>query len=110
MWPKDEEVFDGERMFGYAEEKNQSEPKAAPEVTPEQQLLNFLQRWPKDTVSAREIRQFGPRSTRDPQDAMNSAEVLVKHGWLSPIQSSRRDRREWQVVRRPLIRPTVAQP
>jgi hypothetical protein len=73
-----------------------------------QKLLNWLLRWPKETVSAREIRQFGPSATRDPQDAMNSAEILTRHGWLSPMQSKRRDRREWRVIRRPTIFPTVA--
>jgi hypothetical protein len=108
MWPKDNEEYDGERMFGYGPETKLPELKPAPDVSPEQRLLDWLMRWPKDTVSAREIRQFGPGSTRDPRNAMDSAEVLVKHGWLSPIQSYRRDRREWQIVRKPVVHPTVA--
>jgi hypothetical protein len=35
--------------------------KKAQEVSPAQRLLNFLQRWPKDIISVREITQFGPR-------------------------------------------------
>jgi hypothetical protein len=108
--PIDAEEYSGEQLFGYGPETELPEPKPEPEISREQHLLNWLQRWPKETVSAREIRQFGPSATRDPEDAMNSAEVLVRHGWLSPMQSSRRDRREWQVIRRPTVHPTVAQP
>src|SRR5262245_16362531 len=81
--------------------------KNAQETSPAQKLLNFLQRWPKDTISMRELQQFGPRVIQMQRSRIDSAEVLVRHGWLAPIQSHRRDRRVWQVVRRPLVHPTV---
>jgi hypothetical protein len=111
MWPKDSEEFDGEMLFGYGPETELPEPKPAPEVSPEQQLLNFLQRWPKETVSLREIQQFAPRAVRTQGSVIDhSVGVLVRHGWLAPLQSHRRDRRAWQIARRPTVHPTVAQP
>jgi hypothetical protein len=84
--------------------------KKAQEVSPAQRLLDFLQRWPKDVISVRNIQQFGPGSIRDQRRAMNSAEVLVRYGWLAPVQKpARRDRREWKILRRPpVVHPTVA--
>ena len=75
--------------------------------SPAQRLLDFLQRWPKDTISARNIYQFGPRSTKKRREAMASIEVLIRHGWMAPIQSHRRDRRQWQITRRLTVHPTV---
>jgi hypothetical protein len=85
----------------------QPAPKKAQEISPAQRLLDFLQRWPKDTISARNIYQFGPRSTKKRREAMAPIEVLVRHGWLTPIQSHRRDRRQWQIRRRLTVHPTV---
>jgi len=73
-----------------------------------QKLLDFLQRWAKNTVSVRDICVFAPRSLRDRKTAIDAAEILVKHGWLMPLASHRHDRREWQIVRKPLIPATVA--
>jgi hypothetical protein len=81
--------------------------KRAQEVSPAQRLLDFLQRWPKDTISARNIRQFGPRAVRAQRSEIDSAEVLVRHGWLAPAESHRRDRRVWRINRRPTIHPIV---
>jgi hypothetical protein len=82
--------------------------KRALDVSPAQKLLNFLQRWPKDTVSLRDLRQFGPKSMRDRQSVIDSAEILVRHKWLTPIPTHRRDRREWQIARKLIVHPTVA--
>jgi hypothetical protein len=38
---------------------------------------------------------------------MAPIEVLVRHGWLTPIQSRQRNMRHWQVVRRPIVHPDV---
>ena len=78
------------------------------ELESAQKLLNWLQHWAKNTVSARDIRIFGPRSLRDRKRAIDSAEILVTHGWLVPEKSHRYDRRVWQIVRKPIVRPTVA--
>jgi hypothetical protein len=108
-WPTDPpEEYTGALLFGYPEEK-EPEPKKTAEITPEQRLLDWLQRWPKETVSLRELQQFAPRAVRTQGNVIDhSVGVLVRHGWLTPLQSHRRDRREWQVVRRPTVHPTVA--
>jgi hypothetical protein len=82
-------------------------PKKAQETSPEQKLLNFLQRWPKDTISLRDITLFGPSMIRTQRTEFNTAEVLVQHGWLAPIQGPYRNSRQWQVMRRPTVHPIV---
>ena len=70
-------------------------------LPPAQKLLDWLQRWPKPTVSARDIYTFGPSAIRDRENAIGLAEILVKHGWLILIPTRRRDMKEWQIVREP---------
>jgi hypothetical protein len=78
-------------------------------VDPAQLLLNWLQRWTKNTITAREIRIYGPRSIRDPESVISSVEILVAHGWLVPHKPPRRDMRQWRIVRKgPIVHPTVA--
>jgi len=81
-----------------------------PHKDPAQQMLDWLQRWPKPTVSSKEIYQYAPRSIRfDRENAIKTAEILAKHGWLAPLQSRQRNWRQWQVVRKgPIVHPTVA--
>jgi hypothetical protein len=66
-----------------------------------ERLLDWLvNHWPRPTISAAEICTYGPRPrTRD--RAIELAEILVRHGWLRPLKTHRRDRREWQIVRGP---------
>ena len=80
----------------------------ARKLLPAQKLLDWLQHWTKPTVSACDICIYGPNSIRDRQSATDSAEILVKNGWLVPIKTRRHDMREWQIVRKPIIQPTVA--
>jgi hypothetical protein len=87
--------------------KNRPPVEKAQIISPAQKLLDFLQRWPKDTVSARNIYQFGPKPTKKRREAMASIEVLVRHGWLTPIQSRRRDGHDWRIIRRPTVNPTI---
>jgi hypothetical protein len=72
-----------------------------------QKLLDFLQRWDKPVVRARDIRIYGPRP-RDRASAIDATRILVDQGWLSPTQTRRYDSREWQIVRKPVLYPTVA--
>ena len=73
-----------------------------------QKLLNFLFHWPKDTVTVRDIRIYGPRPIRDREIALNSAQTLVERGWLVPVKARRRDMIEWQIIRQLVVHPTVA--
>jgi len=74
-----------------------------------QKMLDWLQRWPKPTVSSKEIYQYAPRSIRfDRENAIKTAEILAKHGWLAPLPTRRRDRRVWQITRKLIVHPKVA--
>ena len=73
-----------------------------------QRLLDFLQRWKKDTICLRDIYIFGPYALQNEREAaINAAEILASRGWLAPQKANRHDRRVWQVLRKPIIQPTV---
>jgi hypothetical protein len=74
---------------------------------PAQRLLDWLQRWSRPTVRARDICQYGPHANRKLECVVSSAEVLVKNGWLTPIKANRHDTHEWRIVRKPILHPTV---
>jgi len=80
----------------------------ARKLLPAQKLLDWLQHWTKPTVSARDICIYGPNSLRDRRSAIDAAEILVKTGWLIPNKTRRHDMHEWQIVRKPIVHPTVA--
>jgi hypothetical protein len=86
------------------ERLNQGRPpiENAQEVSPAQRLLDWLQRWDKPVIRIREIRIYGPRSSRSRKSAIESTNILVKHGWLVPIKTPRRDMQHWGIVRRPI--------
>ena len=78
-------------------------------LEPAQKLLDFLQQhWTKPTITSREICRSAPNAIRNQKNAINSAKILVKVGWLIPNQTRRRDMREWLIVRKPIVHPTVA--
>jgi len=75
---------------------------------PEQQLLDFVLRWPQDTVRLNQLLVYGPRSIRKRKSAIEAAKVLVQTKWLAPLQTRRPDMVEWRIIRRPIIYPTIA--
>ena len=88
-------------------EKTQ-EPPPQQKHLPAQQLLNWLiQRWDREILWARDIRQFGPSALRNPKTAIDAAETLVKDGWLVPEPTRRYDAHKWRFVRRPVAKPLV---
>jgi hypothetical protein len=99
--------YTGGKMFGYGEEpekerptagESQPKPESRKSPPPAQELLIWIQRhWGKPIVSLRDIRAFGPNATRDRQIAINQIEILVRHGWLVPLPSHRRDRQIWRL-------------
>jgi hypothetical protein len=72
-----------------------------------QKVLDWLQRWDKPVVRRKDFRVYGPRP-RDRKSMLDSTEILVRNGWLSPIRSRRYDGHTWQVIRKPTIAPEVA--
>jgi hypothetical protein len=112
-WPIDDEQYSGETLFGYGpedQEKDQTPaPKQAHKVLAAQRLLDWIQNdFARVTVSVRDICALGPRPLRNREIAIEAAEVLAKTGWLIPTKTHRHDRHEWQIVRKPIIQPTVA--
>src|SRR5262245_19420672 len=88
-------------------EKKIEQPRKEPE--PAQKLLDWLQRWSKPTITAREIYVSRHRFVRDKKTTLNLAEVLVEQRRLIPVETHRRDRHKWQIVREPApATPTAA--
>jgi hypothetical protein len=82
--------------------------KKAQEPSPAQKLLDWLPYWGKPTIRVRDIRIYGPRSLRGRESAIDSAQVLQKEGWLVPLKTRQRNMHQWEIVRKPIIRATVA--
>src|SRR5262249_4888520 len=81
-----------------------------PEPSDAQKLLDWLQRWPKDTITTHEICVYGPNCIRDRKRALDAAERLARNGWLIPSGVRRyrgRDSYEWRIVRRSVLDPNI---
>jgi hypothetical protein len=66
-----------------------------------QTLLDWLAKWQKPIITARDIYTYGPNSIRDKDSAIALAEVLAEHGHLTLITTGRPDRKKWRIVPRP---------
>jgi hypothetical protein len=75
---------------------------------PAQRLLDFLQRWDGDIISTRQVRIYGPRSSRSRKNAIDAIETLARHGWLSRVKAPQRNTLQWRINRRPIANPVVA--
>jgi hypothetical protein len=96
---------------GTSEKEPRSQPRSETSTGSSeraQKLLDFLQYWTKPTIRARDICIYGPNPIRRRERAIDSAEILVKSGWLVRIKTRQRNMYAWQVVRRPILHPTVA--
>ena len=83
-------------------------PLPDPKLQLAQQLLDWLiQRWAKDIVWMKDIRQFGPSALRNPKTAIDAAAILVRDGWLISEPTRRYDAHKWRFVRRPIAHPRV---
>jgi hypothetical protein len=83
--------------------------RRALKLEPAQLLLDWLiQDQTKTFISARDICRLGPGQIRKLECAIEAARILTENGWLIPLETRRRDMRWWQVVRKPLLCPTVA--
>jgi hypothetical protein len=69
------------------------------EISPAQKMLDWLQKWNKDFVSARDIRIYGPSLIRNQKDAVATARILVRNGQLTPIGSRKPYLHKWRIVR-----------
>jgi hypothetical protein len=89
------------------ERPSPSSTRKARQLEGAQKLLDWLQRWDKPTVRARDIQYGGPNSLRSKKRAIDHAKILAEHGWLTPIRGWRYDMREWRIVRKPVVYPTI---
>jgi len=79
-----------------------------PHKSSPQLLLDWLlEHWTEPTVCMRDIYSYAPRCIRDEEIAISSAETLVRYGWLSELKAHRHDRRVWEIIRQPIVSPTV---
>jgi hypothetical protein len=87
---------------------DEPEKERPPEIIPATNLkllpvgrfLNWLlNSWDEPTISACEIYTYGPVSVRNPKEAIHAAEILVQHGWLTPLRAHRHDRKLWLINR-----------
>jgi hypothetical protein len=75
-------------------------PLAHSRSLPSEKLLDWIvNRWPKPTVSARDICRLGPNSIRNRKSAIDLAKTLEKNGWLTPIKTRQHNMKKWQIVR-----------
>jgi len=64
-------------------------------------LLDWLlNRWPNPTVTARDIYRSGPGPIQGRKETtLSLTETLTRQGWLIPLKTWRRDKREWKIAR-----------
>src|SRR5215813_15304815 len=53
-------------------------PRPDPKLQSAQRMLDWIQRWAKDTICIRDVRQYGPSSLRNPKSVIDAAEVLYQ--------------------------------
>jgi hypothetical protein len=98
----------GRPALAELEEKDKKRQAEEALLSSAQKLLDFLQRWKKDTITITEICVYGPHSIRDKKRAAPAAEILVHFGWLAPIRSPHYNGRTWQITRKLIVGPPVA--
>jgi|SRR6516162_5636128 hypothetical protein len=82
--------------------------KEAQEISPAQKLLDWLQRWNKDTITVRDVHIYGPRPLKGRKNVTAAAEVLVQNGWLTPLKPHQYNMHKWRITRKPpIIAPRV---
>jgi hypothetical protein len=100
----------------FAQHTNKTERRPRParaQVPPAERLMAWLPRWPKATISVRDVRLYGPNSLRNPEVASAAIEVLASYGWLIPVMTRQHNMEWWQIVRgrdQAVASPGVAEP
>jgi hypothetical protein len=90
----------------------QTETAATEETTKQKQqliarLLDWLlNNWSRDTITARQICDFGPYPLRNDKTATSDlAQELVARGWLVSIKPRRHDSLKWKIAQKSASRP-----
>src|SRR5262245_52439665 len=78
----------------------QQTPTEATHEDPTTVLLEWLvKRWPKPSITLRDIHRSGPRAIRDKEMILSLTDALVGRGWLVHSPTWRHDKREWKIAR-----------
>jgi hypothetical protein len=66
-----------------------------------ERLLNWLtSNWREPTITARQIRLYGPYPLRNEKKAtLDLMQGLVERGWICSVKPKRHDSREWKIGR-----------
>jgi hypothetical protein len=104
------DLFD---RLGQSKSVNPNQPQIAtadvvlkphPQRPAVKKLLDWLvYRWPKPTITVREVQIYGPQP-RDGKTAKALVAILAEQKWIIPVEARRRNQREWEIVRRPTPR------
>ena len=100
----------GETTFAFADEPPPPRPEHRQQTSPLLEILLdwLLNRWPNPTVTAREIYRSGPGPLQGDKEAiLNLTETLTRQGWLIPLKTWRRDKKEWKIARGPILTTDV---
>jgi hypothetical protein len=64
-----------------------------------ERLLSWLvNNWAKSTITAWQIKHYGPYPLRNETKAtLDLAQELVERGWLIPFKPARHDMRKWKI-------------
>src|SRR5262245_40073242 len=95
----------GEKSPQFSFASDEPVPKPAPtQQDHAQRMLDWLQRWPKSTISSKQIYQYAPRAVRsDRETTIKLAEILERHGWLNRLPARHRNWRQWQIIRKDAV-------
>jgi hypothetical protein len=84
-------------------------PRPTIERAPENRELLMLDwlmnRWPKSSVTLRDIQAYGPGSVRDRKVALNLMDTLVARRWVAEVKPHRHDMKRWGIARGPIAQP-----
>jgi len=70
-------------------------------------MLDFILRWPRESISISDLLTHGPRPKKNAEEVHKLATLLERHGWLTPKETPKKNMRHWTIVRRPLIHPKI---
>jgi len=88
--------------FSFASDEPPPKSRPQQQTSPllEELLDWLLNRWTNSTVTARDVYRHGPNPIRnDKSTTLSLTETLTRQGWLIPLKTWRKDRREWKIAR-----------
>src|SRR5262245_18345176 len=84
-----------------------AEEKTNHEVDHAHRMLDFILRWPRESISTADLVIYGPRPRKNVEEVLKMAAILESQGWITPKSTQRKDMRHWNIVRRPIVHPKL---